>query len=193
MPEFDLGALFPTESEESIYARVVGDLPPAPNGLAYNVRPGSALYGLMYPFAAEIARRREEGIEAFRQSHLTFAAGVWLDQIATDFGVSRLPAQVASVTVTITGAAGTVVPATSLFATPGNSVTGDPGLVFATLDAVTLTGGTGTVRAIAQAPGAAGNAGAGTVTIIVGPLTGVTGVTNTASVASRRWSPSGSQ
>ena len=100
-----------------------------------------------------------------------------LDNAVSITGLTRLAATYSTGEITITGVAGTVVPAGFSVA-----ITGNVSSTFITTESVTIGGG-GTITA----PIRATNAGAlialaGTITVISNPLTGVTSVTNAADV-----------
>lgn len=178
MAEIDLYDLIPTESDDVVLDRMIADLPDAPDGNAYNARPGSVIYGLFQPLVVERARLMSYAREAFLQSFVAYATGQYLDQRATEAGVTRTGAQPAVVTLTISGTNGTTVPQGSQFATGGTSA--EDSVVFSTSDSATIASGTATVQAFAVEPGVTGNVSAGTVSVIVLPIEGVTAVTNAA-------------
>lgn len=100
--------------------------------------------------------------------------GEYLTDKAAEHGVIRKEATAASVVLTITGTAGTIVRRGSLFST-------EDGVNFETAEPVTVgADGTVTVKANAQEKGAAGNVLAGTITHIPVSILGVTAVTNAA-------------
>ena len=181
MAEIDLYDLVPNEDEETVLARIVGDLPTAPDGNAYNARPGSVIYGLFQPLVIERARMLSYAREAFQQSFVAYATGEYLDQRAVEAGITRTGAQPALVTLTISGDNGTVIPQGSQFATDGTAAADS--VVFATSEEVTIASGSATATAFAIEPGAVGNVGAGTVSVIVLPIEGVTSVTSAADAA----------
>lgn len=99
--------------------------------------------------------------------------GIYLDRLADELaGLSRRVATPAVVTLSITGTAGVIVPAGSLFATGS-------GTNFATDETVKLDD-KGTVKATAQSTGSGGNVAAGTITVIPVSIYGVSKVTNEA-------------
>ena len=97
--------------------------------------------------------------------------GEYLTAKAAEHGVIRKEATAATVVLTITGTAGTIV---SLFST-------EDGVNFETDEPVTIgNGGTVAVKATAQETGASGNVLAGTITHIPVSIQGVTAVNNEA-------------
>jgi uncharacterized phage protein gp47/JayE len=101
------------------------------------------------------------------------AQGVQLASSATITGQSPLPAAFSTVTLTLTGTNGTVIPAGSLVGITGTTTT------FATDAQATIAGTTATVTATATTTGAL-TAPAGTLTVIKTPVAGWTAVTNAA-------------
>ena len=101
--------------------------------------------------------------------------GVYLDYLADALtGLSRRKATAAEVELTITGKAGTIIPAGYIFST-------DSGVSFALkADAEIGTDGNVAATATSTTTGAGGNVKAGTVTLIPVPLYGVETVTNAA-------------
>ena len=116
-----------------------------------------------------------EAIEATYNAAYPFgASGISLDRLMKLVGVTRLPATKTSAAVTLTGVAGTVIPAGSLMAVA------DSGALFALRTQVTIGGGgtvTGTFDAQSTGPILAL---AGTLNQIKTPVTGWTSGTNPA-------------
>lgn len=175
----DIDNLLPLESDEEVYARMVADLPPLAGGETWNTREGSVLHGILMPFVIERRRLVAYIREAALGTFLQYAEGDLLELRSAELGITRGGATRAEVTLTISGAEGTVVPVGSQFATEGNPVTGSAGVGFVTQsEATILAAGMVQVRAVATVEGSAGNVPAGSVTIIVDAPSGVVSVTN---------------
>lgn len=100
-----------------------------------------------------------------------------MDDHAECRALRRKAATAASGYITITGKAGTEIPADSAFSTA--SVNGEPAIEFVTTETVTI-GEDGTVYAPVQAveTGTIGNVAAGTIIMKANKITGITSVTN---------------
>lgn len=103
------------------------------------------------------------------------AVGAALNSIGQIRGVYREAATYSSVTLTLTGTSGTIIPSGSLVQGGGPDNSARWRLSASTV----LSGGTGSVVAVAVDPGAI-IAGANDITTIVTPVAGWTGVTNPA-------------
>lgn len=139
----------------------------------FNVSPESPdgqINGVVSESNANLWEIAEEAYNAFNPSAAT---GVTLSNLVQLNGIVRFPATSSRVNLSMTGTAGTVIPAGSLIST---SDTGDQ---FATEEDVTLNiGGAGTVFASAVNTGVI-SATIGTLTVIDTPITGWDIVTNT--------------
>lgn len=103
--------------------------------------------------------------------------GQFLDYHANDRGMVRRMATAAVGQLTITGAAGTVIPAGSLFSTA--SINGSSPVDYETLKGVTIpNSGTVTVDVQCTQGGVIGNTGANTVVLVASRLNGLKSVTN---------------
>lgn len=140
----------------------------------FNVSPESPdgqINGVVSESNANLWELAEESYNAFNPSAAT---GATLSNLVQLNGITRLPATSSRVQLSITGTAGTVIPAGSLVST---SDTGDQ---FSTEQAITLDGaGNGSVFASAVNTGPI-TALTGTVTEIDTPITGWSTVTNAA-------------
>lgn len=117
-----------------------------------------------------------EGLQGVYDSFdLNNATGLALDNLSQLVGVTRDPATAGSVTLTLTGTSGTVIPAGSLV----EGGTTDDSVRWSTSEAVTLSAGTGSVIATCTTVGRL-TAEAGTVDKIVTPISGWSAVTNAA-------------
>lgn len=141
-------------------------------GENFNVSPESPdgqINGVISESNANLWELAEEAYNAFNPSA---ASGATLSNLVQLNGITRNPASPSIVQLTLTGTAGTFIPAGSLVRT---SDTGDQ---FSTDNDVTLDGaGNGSVLASATVTGPI-SALAGTLTIIDTPLTGWATVTN---------------
>ena len=117
-----------------------------------------------------------EGLQGVYDSFdLNGATGLALDNLSQLVGVTRDPATAGSVTLTLTGTSGTVIPAGSLV----EGGTADDSVRWSTSEDVTLSAGTGSVVATCTTVGRL-TAEAGTVDKIVTPISGWSAVTNAA-------------
>lgn len=105
---------------------------------------------------------------------LDTAAGVYLDEKAKDYGMTRHYAQYATGQVTFTGTDGTMVPGGTIIAAP------DYGVRFVTQESVAIAQGTAMVAATCLVTGPAGNVPAESVTQIADQVQGVASVNNEA-------------
>ena len=91
--------------------------------------------------------------------------------------MKRRAATAANGTITVTGAAGTVIPAGSLFAT--SSINDEPSVDYVSVETATIPdSGTVTVNVVCEQTGTIGNTAAATVIHVGSKITGITSVTN---------------
>ncbi len=185
MAEIDFNSLLPFEDENAVIARMLSDLPAPPGGESYNTREGSVIHGLFRPIVLERARLLSYAEELFRQSFVAYASGEYLDVRAEELGVSRGTALNSVVTVTVTGAEGTVINANnSVFASSGDSSSGIESVSFVPNEEETIpSGGSVSVSCTSITAGASANVDAGQVTFIVESPDGVSSITNTAAAS----------
>ena len=105
---------------------------------------------------------------------LDTAAGIYLDEKAKDYGMTRHYAQYATGLVTFTGTDGTTIPGGTIVAAP------DYGVRFVTQESTIISQGTATVAATCLVTGPVGNVPEDSVTQIADQLQGVTSVNNEA-------------
>ena len=130
-------------------------------------------YQLLSVFAKALDDASALMLQVYNSRNPAYATGQALDLLLPMYGISRRGATCSTVTLTLTGSAGTVVPAGSSFADTS-------GRIWKTDSAVTIpASGTGTVTATCQTPGAV-YAAVGAVNAIVSPVAGLTGVMNAA-------------
>lgn len=140
-------------------------------GASINVTPASN-FGKIIAITAERLAELWEVAEAVHAAQTPDGStGVALDDVASLTGTVRLPASKSSVTLTLTGTPGTLVPA-------GRVVSTGAGVRFVTLADATIGGG-GTITAAAEAEDTGPFvAYAGTLTNIETPVAGWSSVTN---------------
>lgn len=180
MAEFVIPAFLEDETLERIHERMLFNLP-----ADMDVSEGSHPWNLTMPTAYEIAQLTEmvlpEAIRAiFPQYSENF--GDILDYHAQTRGLARKTAQQATGRITITGEAGTEIPAGSLFSTVSQ---GDVSSVeFETIQDYIIDE-TGTVEAKIRAvdAGTSGNVGINTIILNSGAVDGITAVTNAEATA----------
>ncbi len=135
-------------------------------------REGSVVHDLTFPAAIELAHAYIELDSVLGLGFAETTEGIYLDLRAGEFGLTRKPSVKAKGSVTFSGPAGTIVPASTRIQTAKN-------VFFVTLSDVALTNGTGTVEAEAEVGGVRGNVSAGTINALApGPLYGIVTVTN---------------
>ena len=118
-------------------------------------------------------------VEAIKLIFPQWSYGTYLDYLASQAQLVRKAAVKATVTLTITGDAGIVIPEGTAFATA--DINDQPSIEFTTDASATIgAGGTVTVAATAAEGGAASNVEANTITLMVEPLEGIASVTNAA-------------
>lgn len=141
-------------------------------GAAINIDPRAPL-GQIIAIHSEREAAIWELLElVYNSRYPDVAEGTSLDNVASITNVSRLPATHSTVTGTITGTNGTVVPAGFIASVSGNETAR-----FVTLAEVTISGGTATVEMESESTGAI-QAPAGTLTVIETPISGVASITN---------------
>ena len=148
-------------------------------GQSLTIDPASPQSQMNGIYGLRLARQDERLVSVASQSSLLTASGIAMDYLVTLLGIERQPATHSTVTATLTGTPGTVVPA-------GSSAQTAAGAVFDTDSAVTIgTGGTVEVDMSAEAFGPVA-AGAGTITEIVTPVAGWASITNAAAATPGR-------
>jgi len=135
--------------------------------------PDKVLGQLIDPIAQQIGLVYELVQALYDSWDVDVAEGVYLDNLCSLVGITRQPATYSTVTLTLSGSAGTVVAAGSRARVPGGAVFATDG------DATIGSGGSVDVSATATEPGPA-EASAGSVTEIVDAVSGWTGVVNAA-------------
>lgn len=104
--------------------------------------------------------------------------GEFLDNHAAIRGMTRKAATAATGDVTVTGTAGTVIPAGTTFSTVSLNED-DPAISYSTSEVATIpTSGSVTVDVVCTETGTEGNTMANTVIMLASSITGITGVTN---------------
>lgn len=109
--------------------------------------------------------------DVYNSAFVTKANGVSLDRLGGNYGITRIPASIAYVDLTITGEPDFVVPALSQFKTIDN-------YLFFTTNDVILKDGTATVLAYSSEPGEQYNVAANTIKLQVQPVDDIHTVTN---------------
>lgn len=144
---------------------------------------GSHIYNLTRPTAIELARLCEFILpDVLELIFPRSAFGEWLDYHAQMRGLTRRPATQATGVLTITGAAGTVIPAGSQFSTA--AVDDVPSVFYETLAAMEIPGsGTVSVPIHCVEAGTVGNTKAGTIILKAAKISGINAVTNSESIS----------
>lgn len=138
--------------------------------------------GFPYDFTMPTALEKAELLEFFLPETLKimfpqWAYGEWLDLHAKGVGLTRKPANQASGYLTVTGIAGTVIPAGFTFAVP--AIDDSPAIEYQTQEEAAIgEDGEVSIYVVAVEAGTGGNAPAGSIAIMAKPMTGITGITN---------------
>lgn len=142
---------------------------------------GSFIHDALAPAAIEFALFALKAQEVLERAFASTTFGDYLDLRAEEHGLTRKAAVKATGQVTFAGTQGTVIPASTVVATPADAVTGAVAIEFKTKAQVTIGVG-GTIGADIEASegGLSGNVAAGKITLMGTSLAGVTSVTNAA-------------
>lgn len=176
--EFTAPEFLEDHSSDDIYATIQSILP-----ADIDTSQGSHVFNLTMPTAIVLAELYETILPQIVQLIFPqWSYGEYLDAHAADRGMTRRAATAATGEITITGTAGTVIPAGSVFSTASlNSE--DPSISYDTAEAVTIPeSGSITVDITCEQTGTVGNAAANTVILVSSTITGITAVTNTAAI-----------
>lgn len=172
--EFKIPDFILEQNVDSIFARMLEHLPDD-----IDVSVGSPHYDMMRSGALEMARMSEFVIiETLKQAFPQYATDAFLEYHAEGSGLKKKEATCATGVVTISGKAGTEIPAGFIVSTA--SATDVPSVDFKTLvSAVIPTSGSVNVQIECTAPGAAGNVAVGTIIFKSSSLSNaITAVTN---------------
>jgi uncharacterized phage protein gp47/JayE len=161
------------QKEEVIRQRMLDSLSP---GL--DKAEGSYIWDALSPAAIELTQAALWAREVLQRGFASTTFGEYLDLRCGEHGLTRRAAVSAAGRVTFTGAAGTVIPAGTVVATPADPVTGEESREFAVTAGVTIEGGTAEANIAAVEAGGGGNVAAGAVSILVNPVPGVASVAN---------------
>ncbi|MCI8414913.1 MAG: baseplate J/gp47 family protein [Ruminiclostridium sp.] len=144
---------------------------------------GNHVYNLTRPAAIELAQLCEFILpDVLNLIFPRSAFGEWLDYHAQMRGLTRRPATQATGMLTITGAAGTVIPAGSQFSTA--AVDDVPSVFYETTAAAVIPeGGTVEVPTRCVEAGTVGNTKANTIILKAAKISGITVVTNPEAVS----------
>ena len=160
--------MFESITPESIKAAILAEA-----GDSLETREGSFLDSMAGPAAVEIWKVYQAMNAVISIAFPDESAGGYLDLEGAKYGITRKPGTRARCTMTLTGTAGSTIPAGTVFLTL-------EGLEFALLEDVLLTGGSDTGTAEAVEIGSAYNVEAGAITRMVQTLTGLSTWTNAA-------------
>ena len=163
-------SVFDTEvTPESLKAEMVSRL--AERGLQVDTREGSFADLLISEAAYQYYKTWAQYKTALAAAVPGEESGIYLDQFAQQYGMTRSAAATAHVELKFTGEDGTAIPAGTVALTAG-------GLRDETDLAGTISGGAVVIPATAEAAGAIYNVAAGTTTRFLVTAPGVTAVTN---------------
>lgn len=172
--EFTTPTFLEPYSVDGIYQQMVDVLPSD-----IDTSQGSHVYNLTYPTALVLSELCEYVLpQVIQLIFPQWSYGEYLDAHAETRGMTRKAATAATGEITITGIAGTFIPAGSAFSTASLNQD-DPSITYDTLEAVTIpSSGSVTVDVECEQTGTVGNAAANTVIIVSSTITGISGVTN---------------
>lgn len=109
---------FADRTFENILAEMFAQLPATgPGGQPLDISVGSYIYDSLSPAAAAIAEAYIRGNLLLQYTFVDTSYGQFLDAIVTEHGLTRLAAQKAAGTITVTGVQGTLIPISSQFGT----------------------------------------------------------------------------
>lgn len=175
MADFPIPSFLQNQSVEEIHKSMLQQLPEN-----IDKSEGGHPWNLTRPHAYEAAYMAEfvlvEAIKLIFPKYAEDYADTMMDH-AEMRGIERKAATYATGEITITGKAGTVIPAGSAFSTA--SVNGEPAVEFVTTEEVTIgSDETVTVAITAVEAGTVGNVPAGTIILKANAVSGITAVTN---------------
>ena len=173
MPEFETPAFLQNKSTDEIHKTMLDALP-----ADLDVSEGGHTWNLTRPTALVLAEMCEFVLpEVIKLIFPEWSYGDFLGQHAKTRGITRRAATAAIGQITITGTAGAVIPAGSLFSTA--SVNGEPSVDYKTTAAATIpSGGSITVDIQCTQSGIVGNTAANTIVLVGSRINGVSAVTN---------------
>lgn len=158
--------MFESITPESIKAAILAEA-----GDSLETREGSFLDSMAGPAAVEIWKVYQAMNAVISIAFPDESAGGYLDLEGAKYGITRKPGTRARCTMTLTGTAGSTIPAGTVFLTL-------EGLEFALLEDVLLTGGSDTGTAEATEIGSAYNVEGGAITRMVTTVTALSAWTN---------------
>ena len=158
--------MFESITPESIKAAILAEA-----GDSLETREGSFLDSMAGPAAVEIWKVYQAMNAVISIAFPDESAGGYLDLEGAKYGITRKPGTRARCTMTLTGTAGSTIPAGTVFLTL-------EGLEFDLLEDVLLTGGSDTGTAEATEIGSAYNVEAGAITRMVTTMTALSAWTN---------------
>lgn len=173
MAEFTTPDFLQNHSPDQVFDKMAAILPSdidlSEGGHAWNfLRPTALAVGEMYEFDLP---------EVVKLIFPEYAYGEFLDSHAQSRGMTRRAAAAANGVLTITGEAGTIIQAGSIFSTA--SVNDEPSVDYKVLMSVKIPdSGTVNVNVQCAQTGVVGNAPANTVVLVSSKITGITSVTN---------------
>lgn len=178
MAEFETPSFLQNKSVDDIFQTMAAAMPED-----IDMSQGSHAYNLTYPTALVLAQMNEFILpEVIKLIFPGFSYGEYLDYHAQSRGMSRREATAATGEITITGAAGSIIPEGSVFSTA--AINDIPSVDYQTTEEVTIPQ-TGSVTAtiVCAQTGIIGNTGPNTVIIAASKITGITAVTNPAEIS----------
>jgi uncharacterized phage protein gp47/JayE len=146
-------------------------------GGAIDLTPTSVFYQFLQDVALECATEWEILEAIYYAPYFDTATAANLDALVAQFGFVRLPATIATGTVTFTCA---VAPSVNVTIPAGTQISTVSGLIFTTNTAATIPAGhtSVSVAVTAQQPGSLWNVAANSIITFVAPVSGVDYVTN---------------
>lgn len=177
MPEFITPKFLENNSTDEVHEKMMAILPED-----LDMSQGGHAWNMTRPTALVIAELCEFILpEVVRLIFPEWSYGEYLDGHAKARSITRRAATAAVGELTITGNAGTVVPAGSLFSTA--AINEEPSVDYETLEEVKIpSSGSVTVEIQCTQTGTAGNTTSNTIVLLAQNIDGITGVTNAANV-----------
>lgn len=158
--------------EEQIHERMMEVLPDE-----FDKTEGGFAYDFIRPSAIEKADAMIRLNEAVQLFFPEWAYDEFLDKLGSMVGMTRKTATAAETALTVTGTAGTVIPAGYVFSTAATPIR--PNIEFAVVTETTIgDSGSAQVPVRCTAAGTEGNVAAGTIVLMASPMTGISSVTN---------------
>lgn len=176
MGELDTGYIAPSAiseiDDDAVHERMLANLPDD-----IDKTNGGFAYDFTRPAALEKAELLVAINDAIMAAFPAWSYGKYLDMLAAQVALTRKQATYSETTLTVTGAAGTVIPAGFLWSTPATPI--EPSVEFETLQDTTIdANGDASVSVRCTVAGTIGDVSAGSITMMSVPMAEISSVTN---------------